>query len=488
MHLFIIGNGFDINHGYHTDYKSFRKYLYSHSYSILGIELSQYFPSEDSDLWNDFENELEFVDFEDATDFFVGEFTDDMSDKEWEREYSRNSELLDSFEEAPANIYPALCQALSDFITEEYSRHIPKQKKYFKSIFDNNSVFITFNYTKILEDIYKIQDDKVNHIHGIAYHHFFSKDDLVEQVFDEPTIIFGHANTKKHKYEEIDPDEYNAMMPNRCLRNMNKLLEKEYQLELFQKIILNQNIETVEIIGHDLGVVDEPYFKLLNKYLNKGSNINYWLWDIKKKKEKTEKLKELFPQNITNIIFYPEEERELRTLTFESMDSGIKLNLQKQYIGKEYPFYLTCQLPIYFNYSKNDYVHPSFIIETPDNKIVLKDGDWNKNCTVKNTYCFSFMFTYGYCNLVMLETPEMYQNKGFATAVLDLISDITKEYNRYIETIPFSGAENLKKIRFIHGEANSCGNQALNQERLIDFYRKNGFSIEEKYMINLYFE
>ena len=43
MHLFIIGNGFDINHGYRTDYKSFKKYLYSHSYPILGIELSQYF-------------------------------------------------------------------------------------------------------------------------------------------------------------------------------------------------------------------------------------------------------------------------------------------------------------------------------------------------------------------------------------------------------------------------------------------------------------
>ena len=82
MHLFIIGNGFDINHGYRTDYKSFKKYLYSHSYPILGIELSQYFPSEDSDLWNDFENELEFIDFEEATNFFVGGFTEYMSDKE----------------------------------------------------------------------------------------------------------------------------------------------------------------------------------------------------------------------------------------------------------------------------------------------------------------------------------------------------------------------------------------------------------------------
>lgn len=307
MHLFIIGNGFDINHGYRTDYKSFKTYLYSHSYPILGIELSQYFPSEDSDLWNDFENELEFIDFEEVTNFFVGEFTEDMSDKEWEREYSRNSALLDSFKEAPANIYPALCQSLSDFICEEYNTHTPNQKKYFGSIFNDNSVFITFNYTKTLEDIYKISEDKVKHIHGIAYHHFFSKDDYVDQGFEEPSIIFGHANTMKHEYDEIDADEYNEMMPNRCLKNMNKQLEKSYQLELFKEVIQNQNIETVEIIGHDLGVVDEPYFKLLNKFLTKDTIVNYWLWDEDKECEKSNKLKELFPQKITNIVFYPEE-------------------------------------------------------------------------------------------------------------------------------------------------------------------------------------
>lgn len=308
MRLFIIGNGFDLNHGYKTDYGNFRKFLSTHDYSIFGIDLSQYFPVEDPDLWNDFENELEFIDFEEATDYIVGNFTDDMSDKEWDREYSRNSALLDSFAEAPANIYPALCQALSDFICKEYRKNSPNPKKYFESVFADDSIFITFNYTKTLEDTYKIQNERINHIHGIAYEHIFHKDDLVDVGFDEPSIVFGHANTRKYKYEEIDPSEFDAMIPNRCLRNMNQYLEKKYQLNSLEEFIKNNSIESVEIIGHDLGIVDDPYFELLNKYLLKNAIIKYWIWDEKKESDKRKKLEELFPSKNIEMLYYPDEE------------------------------------------------------------------------------------------------------------------------------------------------------------------------------------
>ena len=42
MKLFIIGNGFDRNHGCETGYDSFKKYLQTHSYMIGDFELSHY--------------------------------------------------------------------------------------------------------------------------------------------------------------------------------------------------------------------------------------------------------------------------------------------------------------------------------------------------------------------------------------------------------------------------------------------------------------
>lgn len=146
---------------------------------------------------------------------------------------------------------------------------------------------------------------------------------------------------------------------------------------------------------------------------------------------------------------------------------------------------MSCILPIYFEYSKNRCVHPSFIIETPLENIELKEGNWDENNKATDNYCFSLDLTDGYGKIIMLETPENYQNKGFATAALKIIKDILFEYNKYIETIPFPEAKDLRKIETIYGEAIACGNKALKQERLIEFYRKNGFKIKDKNKLTL---
>ncbi|MBQ8680684.1 MAG: bacteriophage abortive infection AbiH family protein [Treponema sp.] len=296
MKLFIIGNGFDLNHGYNTSYKNFKNYIYSNSYEIGSFSLKDYFPDDD-DLWSDFENNLEFIDFKESTDFFLGDLTPEMSDKEWERECSRRSALQDSFEEAPEKLYPALCTALSDFICKETSSKVSAQSK-FSSIMTKNDIYITFNYSKTLENLYNIPETNINHIHGIAYPSFPPDYDDIDITYEDPSIIFGHGDLHKIKHTA---EESNPMNPNGCLNDLNTTMKKVYQIKSFIDFIKNYAFDSIEIIGHDFGKVDLPYFKALNKILNTSEVINYWLFDMSKHNEKKKDLQRVFSKNRINI-------------------------------------------------------------------------------------------------------------------------------------------------------------------------------------------
>ena len=305
MKLYIIGNGFDKNHGCETGYDSFKVYLTKHSYSICGFELSHYFTGLDKKQWTDFENELENIDFESEMADYISDINPNDSDREFEDAVSRNSSIQESFEEALDSFHPALCQALSDFVCEATSEKIDT-KDYFTGIFKPDDVFVTFNYTKLLETIYRISDRNINHIHGIAHRTYRHKDDVGE-FYGDPTIIFGHGNLKKTPKIQRNY-EYDPFKPQKCLRTLNQELKKDYQIKSLDDFISRQSnlIDTVEIIGHNLGEVDEPYFKELNKLIPKSAEIVFWVYDCDTEEEKLECLRKLFPKHKIVTKYYPD--------------------------------------------------------------------------------------------------------------------------------------------------------------------------------------
>ncbi len=310
MTLFIIGNGFDINHGYKTNYLQFRNYLYANGskYPLGSLNLSLYFDDNSDELWSDFENNLEFIDFKQATDFYSPDFSNgmEMSDKEWQREYSKGEALVDSYNEVPENFLPALCRALEDFIIKEYRNNKNVSKKtYFEKLLTNDSIYITFNYTKTLEDLYGINSNNINHIHGEAYPDYHRSYDDFDSSYGDSDIVFGHANTKKKNYEPVSDEDINPMNPNYGLKNLNSFLQKDYRLSQVQDFLKNKYITEIEIIGHDIGPVDDPYFETLNSIVPKETIIKYWLYDWTKKDEKENKLKKLFPNHKISICPYP---------------------------------------------------------------------------------------------------------------------------------------------------------------------------------------
>lgn len=304
MTLFIIGNGFDLNHGYLTGYNDFKEYLSSHSYPVYDFELSHYFNGLSDDLWTDFENQLETIDFVEEMDYFVDDTDLDLSDREFEKAMSRNSLMQESFYEGLEIFQSALCTAVSNFVVEATRNHFP-EKIYFKELFTDEDIFLNFNYTKLLETLYKVDESKIDHIHGVAYPFYPDKDD-VDVHYGESGIIFGHGNL--HNKPKIEENyEENPFKPNECLKVLNQKLEKTYQLNEIESFVKPHvaNIDTVEIIGHALGKVDNPYFKILNKILLESTKIVYWVYDIDYEEEKLKTLKRLFCKHPVEAKYYP---------------------------------------------------------------------------------------------------------------------------------------------------------------------------------------
>ena len=180
--LYIIGNGFDKQHGLKTSYWDFRCYLEKYAEDFLiGLEnMYGIAPFESLDkrykknrnvqkhrddaifsiLWKNFElslgeaNEAEMLDFSesivndlDLESGLVG--IRDTMDVYWEEQYS-------------------FIEQLNDFVGRWIKQVRLFKTKPIKEEFKNNTedYFFTFNYTGVLERIYNIPSKNIIHIHG----------------------------------------------------------------------------------------------------------------------------------------------------------------------------------------------------------------------------------------------------------------------------------------------------------------------------------
>lgn len=257
MRLFIIGNGFDLAHDLPTQYWDFRTYLsrlypdflksFEEHYQIYAGISEEY---KRKLLWNTLETNLANID----EDVII-----------------ENALALDmGLESGPTGIE----DTLRIYFKEEY-QYIDKLAVYLKrwvrtikirgakpitSAINNNTndLFINFNYTSVLENVYNIDSDKVVHIHGSLY----DKD-------DDPILGHGNQNRienikarKNHaqiSYNEVEVsicsvvnDYYNATYKN--VRNYM------YKLTYLARYAFNEII----VIGHSVAGIDLPYFEAID--------------------------------------------------------------------------------------------------------------------------------------------------------------------------------------------------------------------------------
>ena len=157
---------------------------------------------------------------------------------------------------------------------------------------------------------------------------------------------------------------------------------------------------------------------------------------------------------------------------------GIILSVSKRYEGKLFPFSVICNLPISFDYSKDSYIHLSFTINTSEDTYNFIEGELDKT----NPYTsYTVVLKSSYAEIVNLVTPKNLRNNGFASAILDIVSEIIIEYNNLIERQKIQELKDYSIISFITGFAKSCDEEPkLNDEQLSKFYQRNGFEIDSK--------
>lgn len=265
--LFIIGNGFDCYmHGLKTKYSDFRDYIISNYPNYID---QLYIPTEtlhddgyyydENDLisflisnidlcngidWNDLESSLGKK-LKDTFIFLNGK-TFDIEEKESyiSATIQDNSEASKVLLEASSKFMILLRKWVKDELSKISYRDISRNKDF---VDYDDSLFLNFNYTRTLENVYDIDNKNICHIHG-----------SVDSEDDE--IFFGHIEEEYNEYSckcwGIDD----------CFGSLERVLTKNTNLayiihkSFFDKLY---NITDIYSHGFSFSEVDMFYIEII---------------------------------------------------------------------------------------------------------------------------------------------------------------------------------------------------------------------------------
>ena len=264
--MYVIGNGFDIYHGFPTKFEHFRKFLikkYNYDDRFDEIPISQQqmngdygydedemvslfinlidrFSDNNSDfLWGDFEETLGNIVFDEY--IYEGII---QRDDEGDVHIARTGENIELLSDGLNALVEHIKQCFYQWIKK--IKILSKPKPEIIDLFnDHNAIFISFNYTETLEKVYLIPPKKVLHVHG--------------KVSDD--IVFGHGNA----YIDYDSGmvyEYNANGMNARVSNTFRKPTETIISDIFANIDVS-HVKEIITFGFSFSKVDMTYFKYI---------------------------------------------------------------------------------------------------------------------------------------------------------------------------------------------------------------------------------
>ncbi len=270
--LYIIGNGFDLNHGLRTSYINFfQDYIKSKAQRIKN-DLEALYGTEmhENIWWSRFEHQLGQVNFEHLIQSPTKQVTKIVQN----------------------NIRDLLHANLPLFFGEwinSINQKISSLKLDKRTDVKQDAYFFTFNYTTLLEDLYKIPLDNIVHIHNSIKD--FNK--------GEPIIVGHRTSWKKleefsEKYRSIGIDSSYIDDVNIVISQNTKNIVK--QLEIYgEKIAQYSDIKHYIIMGFSLNEIDKPYMEEIIK-VNRNIDAADWTFYYHKDEEKS-----LFMENLLKL-------------------------------------------------------------------------------------------------------------------------------------------------------------------------------------------
>lgn len=288
--LFIIGNDFDLAQGLPTAYSDFKWFL-CNNYDLTDISfdvaeqiydfempestldgsgeecfdfnrLAQFYfkmcNQINQDLntfktdWTDFESNLAKV-----TQLEIE--LEDYLDKEGDLDGFYNANLRDNLSVDFNIAYHKMTQRyffdwIDEIIKSSLYNDLCEEKSSLKQLIidhKDNSYFLTFNYTPVLEDVYKVPNDQILHIHGTL----------------DSKLIIGHDDESRGEDKEWSPLELSfTKAKESSLKPVRDIIKLNH--DFFNQL---SSVKNVYIIGSrllDKDLVDFPYFKEIVKMTN----------------------------------------------------------------------------------------------------------------------------------------------------------------------------------------------------------------------------
>ena len=260
--LIIIGNGFDIWQGLKTSYKYLVEYYRDNRERILkklhipevvyededgtkfhtdqtSIIYSNPFFSEilDDEFWFNFEESLGVID-DQTVNLYFGKTRREL--RYMNKTIKRAKRIIHyTFMEWLKTI------ALPNIKIDDYN-------------FDN-CLFVNFNYTPTLQQIFNVREENVLHIHG--------------ELNDKKSIIYGH-NSHPEPPERIAKffgGRFKGLYQiEKLLYDTNKPIDEQIALCIFffsLHAIPVKSLEEIVVLGHSFGEVDFEYFRFFKRAL-----------------------------------------------------------------------------------------------------------------------------------------------------------------------------------------------------------------------------
>ena len=273
MKLFIIGNGFDIGHGLPTGYWDFRTFLdlvypeflrsFEEHYDIYPGMSAE---AKKKTLWSRFESNLANID----EDTII--------------EIGTSIEL--DLESGDVGIE----DTLYSYFTDEY-QYIEKLAGYLKqwvrsikirdclprtSLIDKNNrdLFLTFNYTAVLENVYGITPGNIVHIHG----------SLRDYTHDP---VLGHSNKERlqkirNRITEAEKvfDEKECSICRVVNDYYGRTFKDTSRYSVYLSHFAEKDISDIIVIGHSLDGIDMPYFSIIDSNTGKNRMWTVYCYDM----------------------------------------------------------------------------------------------------------------------------------------------------------------------------------------------------------------
>ncbi len=254
--LYIIGNGFDLHHGLNTSYLNFRNYCVRNATSLWKNLSEIYGDTINRDMWwSDFENKLGNINYTSLALSYNG---------------------LAMGEQKVQNLFKGMLPPLFG----KWIKQIRKSPQKDTSLnIDTESLFFTFNYTLVLEEVYHIDENNVWHIHN--------------SVKNPDNIIIGHDSDERELFSTylsnksnyiVSPDFVNRV--NRKIAQGSKNVKMIIENHKDRFFDVYSQIKHIVVMGFSFNEIDMPYIKAIIEANKNAADIDWTIYFHSKGEDK----------------------------------------------------------------------------------------------------------------------------------------------------------------------------------------------------------